>query len=124
MRNTAFPAVLIVIGSLWLLAATDLLPTTSALVSIGLVVVGVMQLLLDGLNKSTVVAAPMWMLSGGLFYSIAQRSITLSVAGAIAMIVLGLLLLLARLPAIPDRRQSQQPADPKRDNGTTSPWSQ
>ncbi|MFC4158228.1 hypothetical protein [Chitinimonas lacunae] len=121
MRNTAFPAVLIVIGSLWLLAATDLLPTTSVLVSVGLVAVGVVQLLLDGVNKSTVVAAPMWMLSGGLFYGIAQRSITLSVAGAIAMIVLGLLLLLARLPAIPERRQS---ADGKPSDGTTSPWSQ
>lgn len=102
MKQTAFPLVLIVVGVLWLLVATDLAPATSTLIALALAGVGVTQLVLEGFNKNTLVAGPMWMLAGGLVYAVMHRLIGLSVAGATATIVLGLLMLLARLPAVPE----------------------
>ncbi|WP_434777104.1 hypothetical protein [Neisseria sp. Ec49-e6-T10] len=100
-----FPLVLIAIGGLWLLNILDLLPATSTLFAAIFMVIGVLIFIMDGFNKSSIVAGPFLMYCGVGIYLNHQESIRLSVILAAGMVVLGLCLLLARASFIPYKNE-------------------
>ena len=61
MRQSSlfFPLLLITVGAAWFLKSTDILPATSTLIAAAFATVGVLVLLMDGINKQSVVAGPL-----------------------------------------------------------------
>lgn len=104
-RNATFPVLLITAGLLWFLHSTALLPNAHSLVAIGLAVAGGAMLLLDGLNKSTLVATPMLGFAALAVYGLDRFGLPFSVWASCGMVLLGLLLLGARSPSVPERRR-------------------
>lgn len=102
-RNATFPVLLITAGLLWFLHSTELLPSTRSLLAIGLAVAGGAMLLLDGLNKSTLVTCPMLMYAGLAVYGLDHFALPFSVWASCGMVLLGLLLLAARSRTVPER---------------------
>lgn len=102
-RSLFLPLVLIVLGSLWFLKSTNLMPDTSAIVAIALAVFGFMVMMLDGFNKQSIVAGPLLIYIGAAIHMYYQEDFRLSPLFAAGMIFLGLLLLLSRSNAIPDK---------------------
>ena len=102
-RNATFPVLLITAGLLWFLHSTALLPNAHSLVAIGLAVAGAAMLLLDGLNKSTLVSCPMLMYAGAAIYLRDNMGLHLSHLLSLGMVLAGLLMLLSRSDRIPER---------------------
>ena len=102
-RIATFPVLLITAGLLWFLHSTALLPNAHSLVAIGLAVAGAAMLLLDGLNKSTLVSCPMLMYASLVVYGREHFALPFSVWASCGMVLLGLLLLAARSSAVPER---------------------
>ncbi|SCK05735.1 hypothetical protein [Vogesella sp. LIG4] len=98
------PILLIILGALWLLKSTALLPETSILLALLLAAAGVILGLLDGLTKSTVVSSPMLVYAGAAIYLYDHYFVRFSHVAAFGMMLLGILLLLARSDRIPERR--------------------
>lgn len=106
MRGIFFPVALIVIGAGWLLNEINYFPSVSWIVIIGLFVAGVAVLLIDGLNKSTIVLGPMLIAGAVTTFCRQQFGLGLSVQLPVLLIFCGCLMLLARSTWI-------RPAPPK-----------
>ena len=98
-----FPLFLIVAGSLWFLRATDILPPTATLIGAALAVFGIAVLVMDGINKQSVVSGPILVYTGMAVYVYNAYLIGLSPLIAAGMVILGCLLLLARSDVIPEK---------------------
>ncbi len=104
MKDAAFPIVLIVLGLSWLLKSLDWMPDAHWLWILGLAGAGVVVLVLDGVTKSSVVAGPLLILAGALyfahqFYQLGWRFIL-----PVMLVAAGCLMLVARSAAIPESR--------------------
>ncbi|GAA5785789.1 hypothetical protein GCM10007860_12400 [Chitiniphilus shinanonensis] len=102
MRNTLLPIALIVIGAGWLVNSLNVAPAVSWIVVFGLVCAGIGVLLVEGCNKRTVVTGPLLILGGGGVFANQQYQWGWSVLLPLLMMAWGLLLLVARLDAVPD----------------------
>ncbi|MDO4696063.1 MAG: hypothetical protein Q4A49_00785 [Neisseria sp.] len=102
-QSVTFPLILIVGGAIWFLKAADILPATSTLISAALVIVGFVILVADGINKHSVVAAPLLMYLGGAIYLRNEYFFAFSPLFALGMMLAGCLMLLARSSMIPQR---------------------
>ena len=109
MKPSATQAfILIIIGALWLLKSTALLPETTTLLAIMLAATGVVLLLIDGITKSSIVSSPMLMYAGAAIFLFDEGKIRLSHTLSLGMILLGILMLIARSDRIPEKRQKQR----------------
>lgn len=104
-----FPLFLIIVGALWFLRTMDWLPATSTIIACILVATGLLVLLLDGINKQSIVSAPLLMYIGGAIYLCEQEGYGLSPIIAMGMIFSGCLLLLARSDLVPAKRSKHLP---------------
>ena len=95
------PLFLIIAGAVWFLRATGMLPATATLVSIALAVAGIVVLVMDGINKQSVVAGPLLVYIGAAVYLKSQYLLGYSPLVALGMMVLGCLLLLSRSSLVP-----------------------
>ena len=95
------PLSLIIPGAVWFLKTTDILPATATLVSIALAVAGIVVLVMDGINKQSVVAGPLLVYIGAAVYLKSQYLLGYSPLVALGMMVLGCLLLLSRSSLVP-----------------------
>lgn len=100
----ALPLVLIILGTIWFLKTTDILPATSSLIAILLVVAGIMILIVDGFNKQTVVWGPFLMYCGLAVYLIKSQYMAYSPILAVGLVVLGVFMLIARSAYIPYKK--------------------
>ncbi|WP_034639981.1 hypothetical protein [Chitinilyticum aquatile] len=96
MRGAFFPVLLIVIGAGWLLNELNIMPEISWVVIIGLAVAGIAVLLIDGVNKSSIVLGPLLMGASLATFLGQYYGFGLSLQLPALMILLGLLLLLRR----------------------------
>ena len=53
------PLFLIIFGAIWFLRATDILPATSTMIAGVLIILGFAVLIMDGINKQSIVSGPM-----------------------------------------------------------------
>ena len=111
MKHTFMPIALIVVGMAWLLDEAQLFPEVSWLWVFSLVAVGVALLLVDGINKSSVVTGPMLIGTGITTFMRQKYGLGLQIQLPLLMVLLGGLLLLARSPAIPEQREPGRPKD-------------
>ena len=95
------PLFLIIAGAVWFLNTTDILPATATVVSIALAVAGIVVLVMDGINKQSVVAGPLLVYIGAAVYLKSQYLLGYSPLVALGMMVLGCLLLLSRSSLVP-----------------------
>ena len=95
------PLFLIIAGAVWFLKTTDILPATATLVSIALAVAGIVVLVMDGINKQSVVAGPLLVYIGAAVYVKCEYLLGYSPLVALGMMVLGCLLLLSRSSLVP-----------------------
>ena len=102
-RSLFFPLLLIIAGSLWFLKSIDLLPDTAAMFAMGLAVFGFLVMVMDGLNKQSIVAGPFLMYLGAAIYLYHEYIFGLSHIFSAGMVWLGLLLLLSRSSIVPDK---------------------
>ena len=106
-KPSAFlPIACIVIGGLWFLRSMGLIPTTISIFAFAFIGIGVAIFLLEGLTKSSIVTAPMFIYLGIAIYMIQNYRYEFrpSAATGLGLFVLGILLLLARSDAIPEKR--------------------
>ncbi len=95
------PLFLIIAGAVWFLKTTGILPATATLVSIALAGAGIVVLVMDGINKQSVVAGPLLVYIGAAVYLKSQYLLGYSPLVALGMMVLGCLLLLSRSSLVP-----------------------
>jgi membrane-bound ClpP family serine protease len=112
MKDIILPILLITVGAAWLAHNMQWLPDISWFWIIGCFVAGIAIFAVEGVTKSSVVAAPMLMLLG-LFSLLRQLfGVSWGVQMPVLLMVLGACLIVARLPAIPDRRRNQAKTAP------------
>lgn len=104
MRDVALPITLIGVGLVWLLWYQGWLPEREWVIAIGFFAAGVLVLALDGVTKSSVVMGPFLMAIGGAWVFHDRYRTGYAVIVPSMLIVLGVLMLIARSPAIPQRR--------------------
>lgn len=104
-----FPIILIVIGALWFLRSTGILPTTAALVAVVLMGAGILILLVDGFNKQSLFHAPMLLYAGGATYLASIYHLAIAPLVAVGMMLAGCLLLIVRSHHIPPKYSKKHP---------------
>jgi hypothetical protein len=110
MRNAALPVTLIVVGVLGLVWYFGWIPEFDAMTSIGFIAAGVLVLVMDGITKSSIVLGPTLISVGIAWWVHDQQHVRLRLLVPVLLIVIGLLMLVARNPRIPERRSPREPS--------------
>ena len=110
MRNAALPVTLIVVGVLGLVWYFGWIPDFDAMTSIGFIAGGVLVLVMDGITKSSIVLGPTLISVGIAWWVHDQQHVRLRLLVPVLLIVIGLLMLVARNPRIPERRPPRGPS--------------
>ena len=106
-----FPLLLIIVGGLWFLNSMDWFPATASIVAALFFIAGCLILLLDGINKQSVVSGPMLIYAGAAVYLHTQYWVGFSPLVALGMMVLGCMLLLSRSSIVPYKQNKQVKTD-------------
>lgn len=103
MRQSSLfvPLFLIIVGALWFLRSMNWFPNTAIIVAFILMAAGVLLLMLDGINKQSIVSAPLMMYIGAAIYVSREYGYDSNIIWALGMMLLGVLLLLARSDFVP-----------------------
>lgn len=101
--SLALPLFLILFGAVWFLKATDILPATATLIAAGLAIAGAAVLIMDGINKQSVISGPLLVYIGSAVYLRSEYFVGYSPLIALGMMVLGCLLLISRSSIVPDK---------------------
>lgn len=104
MRDAALPVMLIVVGTLWLVWHFGWFPNVDWIIAAGLVLGGIAVLVVDGITKSSVVIGPFMIAAGAAWALHDHNRLTWTVLIPLLLILLGVLMLIARSPAIPALR--------------------
>ena len=104
MKDASLPVTLIVIGLGWLLWELRLFPDIDWIVSAGFVVVGVAVLVIDGVNKNSIVIGPFLIAVGIAWFAHDRYWVGWRFIIPALLVLLGVLLLVARSARIPERR--------------------
>lgn len=107
------PILLIAFGVGWLLTTLGIAPGVDWIWTLCVAVVGLVTFVVGGLNKVTVVIGPFCILASCLSLLRQTGRLTLDVEVPILVILAGVLLLVARLPAIPLPPWAIQNAKPR-----------
>ena len=105
MRNAATPITLIVIGVLGLVWYFGWFPDFDAITSIALIAGGVIIIAMDGITKNSVVLGPTLIAVGIAWWLHDHYRLRWTLLVSVLLIVLGGLMLLARSPKIPEKRE-------------------
>ncbi|QDU00248.1 hypothetical protein [Gimesia aquarii] len=100
-KTLILPLLIISIGIGWLLTTLGIVPGINWIWTLGLAVVGLLSFAVSGIDKSTVVIGPFFLISSCLSVLRQTGRITLDVEVPILVIVVGCLLLVARNKSIP-----------------------
>lgn len=100
-KTLILPLLIIGIGTGWLLTTLGIVPGINWIWTLGLAVVGVLSFAVSGIDKSTVLIGPFFIIASCLSVLRQTGRITLDVEVPILVIVIGILLLVARSKAIP-----------------------
>lgn len=101
MKDAGLPITLIVIGIVWLVWRMGWFPDKDWLIGCGFIAGGVATLVMDGITKNSVVVGPFLVAIGASWLVRDEYHVAWSLILPLLLILLGCLMLLARLPAIP-----------------------
>jgi hypothetical protein len=104
MRNAGLPITLIVIGAIGVVWHFGWFPNVESVTALALAAAGVLILVTDRITKSSVVLGPMLMAVGGSVWLHDAYRLRWWLLVSLLLIVLGLLMLIARDPRIPEHR--------------------
>ena len=104
MRNAATPITLIIIGILGLIWYFGWLPDFDSITALALVLGGVAILVMDGITKNSVVLGPTLIAVGIAWWLHDQYRMRWTLLVSALLIVIGVLMLIARHPRIPEKR--------------------
>lgn len=105
MRTAALPITLIVLGAIGLIWYFGWLPDVESITALGFIVAGVLVLLMDRITKSSIVLGPALMAIGVGVWLHDAYHLRWSLLVPLFLVLLGILMLVARNPQIPERRQ-------------------
>lgn len=103
-RDSALPVTLIAVGAVWLLFNLHWVPSFDWVVTLVLVAAGIGILLLEGLNRKSVVGGPLLIALGTAWWLHFYYYVQWSYLAPSLVILTGALMLAARLPNLPARR--------------------
>lgn len=95
------PILIIVVGVGWLLTAQGIGPGINWVWTFGLGVIGILTFVVNGFNKVSAVLGPFFLLAGLLSVLRQTGRLALDIEVPVLVISIGVLLLVAQLPAIP-----------------------
>jgi hypothetical protein len=110
MRDAALPIILIVVGVAWLLWHFRLFPDIDWIIAAGLAAGGIVILWLDGITKTSVVSGPFLIATGVAWVLHDRAHVSWFVLLPCLLVLLGALMLFARLQKIPDARERRKEA--------------
>jgi hypothetical protein len=111
MRNAALPITLIVVGAIGVVWYFGWFPDVQSVTALALAAAGVLILATDRITKSSIVLGPMLIAVGGAIWLHDTYRLRWWLLVSLLLIVLGLLMLIARDPRIPEQR-SPPPSQP------------
>lgn len=101
-KKTLFlPIFLIAIGVGWLLTSLEIVPAVDWIWTLGLAVVGLLSLLIGGIDKVTVVVGPFFITASMLSFLRQTGRLYINTETPLLVIIIGVLLLITRSRAIP-----------------------
>ena len=104
MKDASIPVTLIAVGLGWLLWELRLFPDVDWIISLGFIAAGVAVMVIDGINKNSVVIGP-FLIAIGLAWLVHDRYGThWRYIIPFMLVLLGILMLIARGGRIPERR--------------------
>jgi hypothetical protein len=99
--GVVLPILLITLGAGWLLTTLGIVPAIDWVWTLGLTVAGLLTIAIGGLDKVTVVLGPFLIIASCLSVLRQTDRLPVNAEVPILVIVAGVLLLVARLPAVP-----------------------
>jgi hypothetical protein len=111
MKDASLPVTLIVLGVVWLIWHFGWFPDRDWIIALGFMGAGVAVLVIDRVTKSSVVIGP-FLIAIGIAWAVryAYRA-SWSLLIPLLLILLGVLMLVARNPQIPDKRSPPEGSD-------------
>jgi len=100
-KTLIIPFALIAIGTGWVLTTTGVAPGVDWAWTLGVAVVGVLLLVAGGIDKVTVVLGPLFIVASLLSVLRQTDRLKLDIEVPILVILLGVLMLIARMPSVP-----------------------
>ena len=100
-KTLLIPILLITVGTGWLLTTLNIAPHIDWSWILGLLVVGLLEFVVDGFNKVTVVIGPFFIAASCLSVLRQTGQLKFNVEVPILVILTGFLLLIARMKSIP-----------------------
>jgi hypothetical protein len=97
----AVPILIIVVGVGWLLTAQQVEPGINWIWTLGLAVVGILTFIVGGFDKVSVAVGPFFLIASLLSVLRQNGNLSVNVEVPVLVISVGVLLLVAQLPAIP-----------------------
>ena|SRR5574340_407993 len=122
MRNASLPITLIVVGAIGVVWYFGWFPNVQSVTALALAAAGVLVMVTDRITKSSVVLGPMLIAVGGAIWLHDTYRMRWWLLVSILLIVLGVLMLVARSPRIPERRPPPASSGPPTE--TTPPPSE
>ena len=116
MKDAAVPILLISAGLIWLLFNLGLVPDRNWIVFGVLVGAGIALFIIDGLTKKTVAAGGSLVAAGIAWIVHFEYAVRWKMVVPAMLIAVGCLMLLSRLPSIPERRRGE--AEPHASRGS------
>lgn len=104
MRDAALPITLIVVGLVWLVWYQGWFPDMDWVVTIGFIAAGIAVLAIDGFTKNSVVMGPFLIAIGLAWLAHDRYRTSFTIIIPVMLVILGLLMLVARITSIPERR--------------------
>lgn len=100
-KTLILPLLIISIGCGWLLTTLGVAPGINWIWTLGLAIVGLLTFAVSGIDKSSVVVGPFFLIASCLSILRQTGSLSLDVEVPILVITIGILLLMARNKSIP-----------------------
>ncbi|HTS20790.1 MAG TPA: hypothetical protein VMN79_03175 [Casimicrobiaceae bacterium] len=120
MRNAALPITLIAVGAIGLVWHFGWFPNVESITALALAGAGVLVLVTDRVTKSSIVLGPMLIAVGAAIWLHDAYRLRWWLLVSVLLIVLGVLMLIARDPRIPERR-TPSPGEPPPPSEPTPP---
>ena len=104
MRHIAVPITLIVVGAIGVVWNFGWFPNVESVTALALATAGILILVTDRITKHSIVLGPMLIAVGGAIWVHDVSRLRWWLLVSLLLIILGVLMLIARDPRIPDRR--------------------